>query len=67
MMDFYEHHRFDAALDAADSKTGRTHPAHEPTLLYVTAVRLFRWSVGLGLLAGAVACGIRFLASLTSL
>ena len=54
-------------IDGYCIQTGECPARHEPTLLHVTAVRLFRWSVGLGLLAATVACGIKFLTSLTSL
>lgn len=48
---------------ASGQSTAR--PRREPSLLYVTAVRFFRASVALGLLAGTGACVVKFITSFT--
>lgn len=52
-------------LDAYNIADGNVPARREPSLLYVTAVRFFRASVALGLLAGTGACVVKFIASFT--
>ena len=53
-----------AHIDDYEIASG-TRPARpEPSLLYVTGVRFFRYTVGLSLLVGAGACVVHFFSTL---
>lgn len=52
-------------IDGYCIQTGERPARREPSLAYVTAVRFFRAAVALSLLAGAGACAVKFITSLT--